>query len=62
MTRYLNVWTAWGGWATLMGIVWLLFASKGLSLGTFCLLAASGPLFAIVVSTLWRAHQPAPQL
>jgi hypothetical protein len=62
MTRYLTVWTAFGAWAALMGIIWILFEPKGLSGGTFALLSASGPLFVIVVAMLWRAHQPAPQL
>jgi hypothetical protein len=62
MTRYANRWTALLAWAALMGIVWTIFVPRGLSVGTFTLLALTGPLALLTGSAVWGAHRPSPSL
>jgi len=62
VTRYANRWTALLAWAALMGILWAVFVPRGLSVGTFTLLALAGPLALLTGSALWEAHRPAPSL
>jgi hypothetical protein len=62
MTRYANRWTALLAWAALMGIVWAIFVPRGLSVGTFTLLALTGPLALLTGSAVWGAHRPSPAL
>jgi hypothetical protein len=42
-----------------MGIVWALFVPKGLSVGTFTLFSAAGPLSLLAAARAWRAARPA---
>ena len=44
VNRLVNRWTAVFGWAILMLIVWALFVPRGLSVGSFTLLCAAGPI------------------
>jgi hypothetical protein len=62
MTRYANRWTALLAWATLMSIVWAIFVPRGLSVGTFTLLALTGPVALFTGSAVWGAHRPSPSL
>ena len=59
MTKYVNGWTALGGWVVLMGAVWALFT---VSVASFTVLVLTGPLVVIVLSMLWRSQQPAPSI
>lgn len=60
MTRYINRWTMLCGWLVLMGILWALFVPQALAVGSFWVLAMTGPLVVVVLSLLWRSQQPAP--
>ena len=62
MIRYANRWTALLAWAALMGIVWAIFVPRGLSVGTFTLLALTGPLAMLAGSAMWGARRPSPSL
>jgi len=62
MTRYLNGWTALGGWVVLMAVVWALFVPGSVSVASFALLVVTGPLVFVVFSMLWRSQQPAPSV
>jgi hypothetical protein len=62
MTRYINRWIALLAWTVLMAIVWFLFVPRGLSVGSFLLLALTGPLVLVVGSALWRAQRPSPSI
>jgi hypothetical protein len=62
VTRYANYWAALLAWAALMGIVWAVFVPRGLSGGTFTLLALTGPLALLTGSAVWEAHRPSPSL
>ncbi len=50
-------WTTVMGWTTLMLIVWALFVPRGLSVGTFTLLAATGALVLVSGSAWWAGHR-----
>lgn len=60
--RYLNRWTALGGWVVLMAIVWAAFVPRAVSVASFVVLVLTGPLAAIVLTILWRSQQPAPSI
>ena len=60
MSTYLNRWTAVLGWTTLMLIVWALFVPRGLSTGTFTLLAATGALLLFSGSVWWAGRRRSP--
>jgi hypothetical protein len=45
-----------------MGIVWAIFVPRGLSVGTFTLLALTGPLALLAGSAVWGAHRPSPSV
>jgi len=62
MTRYVNRWTALLAWAALTGIVWASFVPRGLSVGTFILLALSGPIVLVTLTGLWGALRPSPSV
>jgi hypothetical protein len=62
VTRYANRWTALLAWAALMGILWIVFVPRGLSVATFTMLALTGPLALLIGSALWEAHRPTPSL
>jgi len=62
MTKYVNGWTALGGWVVLMGVVWALFVPGTVSVASFTVLVLTGPLVVIVLSILWRSQQPAPSI
>ena len=61
MTKHFR-WFAVLGWAVLMLIVWSLFVPKGLSVGTFTLLAFTGAVVAMACVVLWRAQRPEPSI
>ena len=61
MITHVNRWTAVLGWTTLMLIVWALFVPRGLSVGTFTLLAATGALLLVSASMWWAGgRRPKP--
>jgi hypothetical protein len=62
MTRYLNRWTMLCGWLVLMGIVYALSVPRTLAVGSFWVLAMTGPLTVVVLSLLWRSLEPAPSV
>jgi hypothetical protein len=45
-----------------MSIVWAIFVPRGLSVGTFTLLALTGPLALLTGSAVLGAHRPSPSL
>jgi hypothetical protein len=61
MTKHL-LWSASCAWLALMGIVWALFVPKGLSVGTFTLFSAAGPLSLLAAARAWRAERPSRSL
>lgn len=60
MTRYLIRWIVLFGWLVLMGIVWALFVPRALAVGSFWVLALTGPVLAVVLLMLWSSQQPEP--
>ena len=62
VNRLVNRWTAMFGWATLMLIVWALFVPRGLSVGSFMLLCAAGPILMVAGTMFWNAQRPSPSI
>ena len=62
MSAHAKRWTAVSGWTTLMLIVWALFVPRGLSVGTFTLLAATGALLLLSASLWWPGHRRSPAI
>jgi hypothetical protein len=60
MTRTANRWAAWLAWVALMSIVWAIFVPRGLSVGTFTLLALTGPLVLLAGLAAWGARRASP--
>jgi hypothetical protein len=60
MTRYLIRWIVLFGWLVLMGVVYALFVPQSLAVGSFWVLAMTGPVLAVVLLMLWSSQQPAP--
>jgi hypothetical protein len=61
MFKRMNRWGALVGWAALMAALWLLTVPRGLSIGTFILVAAMGPVVFIVMLVLMDSHEDTPQ-
>ena len=62
MTRCLNRWTVLFGWLVLMGVVYALLVPQSLAVGSFWVLAMTGPLLVVVLSLLWSSLEPEPSV